>query len=424
MNRHNLTIKLKMQHIACFLFLIGIYSMGTISSMTSSWILSILIFFVAAFMFLISVSPKKAFIVETPMLLWIVSAMVCLIASLRTDAYIDIVFYFYTIVFILYISSLSSYSMEYMLNVLIGFSVVFAIGIYWQYFFPEMYYKYLYPLFAPEYQTSIRRQFYYHKMCTGFTSQTVVSAQFVLMGMGVIYSFLPRIRKKTTRILIFILIFFLFGALLLTGKRSSLFFLVLSLISVELFSTQSGKKITRFIGLLIGTIVLGYIVYSFILPLFSDSRNSITRIIEYMNSDEYDISNGRFLLYGLSLKAFAKNILFGRGWGWFKQTYGINHVHNIYLQLLCECGITGFLIFVLSMFQWFKMSVKLLKQYIDNRKSQMYVLLRFSLFTQIFVFLYGLVGNPIYDYNFLFWYILSIGVAFYVKKSGYNRLRK
>src|SRR5699024_7296327 len=67
-----------------------------------------------------------------------------------------------------------------------------------------------------------------------------------------------------------------------------------------------------------------------------------------------DVTSGRTILYEKALNLFYENPILGIGWKEFKQlTYGLlsstsgSHPHNIYIQLLVELGIIGFLLFVI-----------------------------------------------------------------------------
>ena len=60
-----------------------------------------------------------------------------------------------------------------------------------------------------------------------------------------------------------------------------------------------------------------------------------------------DISTGRFDLYEIAYKAFSQSPIFGIGAGLFKEvTHAYTDVHNAYLQVLCEQGIIGLILFI------------------------------------------------------------------------------
>ncbi len=66
--------------------------------------------------------------------------------------------------------------------------------------------------------------------------------------------------------------------------------------------------------------------------------------------DVEEFSNGRLLLWRLAWEKFLEKPIFGHGWRYFseigfEETGNINaiNVHNIYIQLLCETGVVGFI---------------------------------------------------------------------------------
>lgn len=394
--------------------------MSTLTSIFVTWYIADIMFLFSAGVILISSGLVKLTKVEISSLGWMMIVGVCIVQSLRAGHYLDLVVYlFLTPVFFLMIN-LNVNAMYHSMTIMVLAGLFFSLGEFWQLLFPSQFYAWLYPRFGPAYQRSILRQFRYHKMCTGFTSQTVVSAQFILMGLYALFCITQRKRnmsaKKSIDFVAWILIFFMAGGILLTGKRSSFLFTVMGIAFTELLTTDHGKRIKRIMQVTLFFIAGGTIAAAF-LPFFSSSRNSITRILEVFSGSETDISNGRFQLYRWAYSGFRENMIFGKGWGWFKATYGIEDVHNTYLQLLAECGIIGFLLVVPVMLYWFWLCTKLMNRLLQYKTSQYYALMKFSLFTQLYILMYAMVGNPLYDYTFITWYALSIIIMYCVRKN-------
>ena len=67
--------------------------------------------------------------------------------------------------------------------------------------------------------------------------------------------------------------------------------------------------------------------------------------------------------------------------------------HNIYIQLFCENGIIGALVWLALLFRSLKLAIK-------NRHNN--DLVAFSRMTILFILAYGFLGNPIYEIQTLF----------------------
>ena len=96
------------------------------------------------------------------------------------------------------------------------------------------------------------------------------------------------------------------------------------------------------------------------------------------------------------------------------------NAHNVYLQLLCETGILGFLIFMSGAIELFVRTLKLLKKNIrDSFSIGSKGTIFFVLTMQIFFWLYSLTGNCLYDTMFGF-YSVSIGfvLGYLVQKKN------
>ena len=116
------------------------------------------------------------------------------------------------------------------------------------------------------------------------------------------------------------------------------------------------------------------------IPMFS----RINILINNLNSgSEADL---RVSLYALAWSHFIENPLFGIGWGNFRFTVIGTitkdtefEVHNIYLQLLCETGIIGFLLIVIPIIGFFIFTLLHIKKMKEEDEDSWFVLLIYSL---------------------------------------------
>lgn len=118
-------------------------------------------------------------------------------------------------------------------------------------------------------------------------------------------------------------------------------------------------------------------------------------------------------MYDLAIEKFQDNIIIGNGWGSYKYIYNQEMLnkereymdsHNIYLQLLCECGIIGFVVVVSGMLYVLIKSIKALVLNKSNETSRKY--LQLCLAFQIYVMLDGILGNAFHDIPILYPYML------------------
>lgn len=228
-------------------------------------------------------------------------------------------------------------------------------------------------------------------------------------------------RSKKKKMLIFTLISFF--ALLLTSKRGHLLFSIMALFGMY-FITSKGKVIpkilkTAFIGVTFLTVF--YLLGQFI-PVIS---NLLERFSTAGTDNE---SMTRFAMWNLCFEKFKEHPIFGIGWAqfpqqyyrylylpWYDEKYKFLNAHNVYLQLLCEAGIVGLLLFIMIVSFNLFMVIKTYKvtQSFDAFLPDGYKqTLAVSMTIQMFFLAYCLTGNGLYDYSFYFYmFAVSSGLA-------------
>ena len=130
-----------------------------------------------------------------------------------------------------------------------------------------------------------------------------------------------------------------------------------------------------------------------------------------LGESDVDITTGRVDFWKVAIQQFKENPILGIGWKafWHFEFFGANYdVHNIYLQLLCEVGIVGsilfYLLFVMALYRAIKIVIR---KNIDEKYKKVAL---FSVFYQVFFLLYGITGNPLYDASFYIMYFISIAL--------------
>lgn len=129
-------------------------------------------------------------------------------------------------------------------------------------------------------------------------------------------------------------------AILYTASRGSFLSLGLAITLIIIYYTRDSKN--SFWTKLIGLGILVVAVYLMTDSVSSSFEDQIARMTS-LNDDDSD--NGRFELWGEAFRVWEEYPIFGSGLGGM---YRINHyaTHNTYLELLSECGLIGFLLFM------------------------------------------------------------------------------
>lgn len=214
---------------------------------------------------------------------------------------------------------------------------------------------------------------------SGIAPQTGTAAYFVLVYLIIsLFVFLKRrdILSLGLNVIGFV-------ALLSTYKRAPLLVYILILLCCAAYflikrNRGNNKIIIKF---LIAALIIFMLIY--MISAFG---------YLFVEGDTDEISSGRWEVYTFMLEEFCKNPIIGNGFGYVLSMQGLAG-HNIYLQLLCEYGLFAILFFV-----WFYKNISYTYRNLKNSKDERFIINGISLCFQLFFLLYGLFGNPIYDY--------------------------
>lgn len=231
----------------------------------------------------------------------------------------------------------------------------------------------------------------YSHACAGLTGQTGQAALFTLLF---IFALTPYAMKNWK-------VLFLFPpaiiALMLTQKRS---FLFIGIFLVFVFLLHGSKRLNlhkkMFLITLLG--VLGIVVAYYVETYFD-----ISFLIEKIESGS---TSNRDVLWMNMFRIIEENPIIGCGLYSTDVILGMTG-HNIYIQLLCENGIIG------SIFFYALLSYSLMLALRTRNNAEETV---FSKISILFILLYGLLGNPIYEIQTLF--ILFVGMTVLKEKKN------
>lgn len=221
------------------------------------------------------------------------------------------------------------------------------------------------------------------------------------------------------RLIIAVLAFFAF---LLNGKRGTLVWCIVAIILTWFISTEKKSKfVTRLIIIVcVSAVLLQFAVEN--IP----SLNFIVERFSELGSD--NSSTDRLAMWGLALFNFMRSPLLGIGFLNFREQYSTNlaaqfirdladissysrlDAHNVYLQVLCEMGIIGFVLYMSAIVLLLKNTIRVLKYFSNTQEYQYKYAVMLSFCFQIFYLLYSLSGNCLYDMTF-YLYIIAMAIT-------------
>lgn len=224
----------------------------------------------------------------------------------------------------------------------------------------------------------------------------------------------------------YLLIAIMVFCLLLTGKRGPIVWFAVAFIVVYwLYNCDKPtSRAFKIAAIIVFTIAVVYVT-SFVV---SGVLNFVYRFIEM--AEQGDITTHRTELWGMGFNAFLKRPILGNGWFWFKynNTYGTTyHVHNCYVQWLCELGIVGSLpwfVFVISNFSHtVKMIIGIKKQRVIDFNENALRHLSFSALYQCYFLIFAFAATSFYEPECVLPYFFSCGITMYYW-SYYKNYRK
>lgn len=240
------------------------------------------------------------------------------------------------------------------------------------------------------------------------------------MGLGVLFAKLFVKGFALTRLLQIVGVF---AALMMTGKRTLFLIPVMGLIVFALFFSKK-HKFSIALGLSFA-LVMSLAVADSLIP-------QVSLVFDRLFADNGDLLSGRQVIWTYAMQMFESSPLIGRGFLSFNsyinahgfRYYGLlwnYQAHNVYLQLLAELGIVGFLLFVILLFT---LAFGLIRSFLiwkDTQGAEPVILLT-AVYWVMLIAVYSLTGNTIYYSCQLV--VLGICIAMYqtfrYKKALWN----
>lgn len=248
-------------------------------------------------------------------------------------------------------------------------------------------------------------QFYKIGSIAGITGQTGINVFYISIYIAIVYSKIVCTKNYKLYNIISLIIGFI--ALFLTAKRGPLItnIIVILLITI-IFGNINIKNFIPKVAIFIGISIIGWQIISEI----PQANIMIEKFETFTKSN--DITNGRTDLWYEAISYIKMNPIIGIGAYATPRVMG-EMTHNIYIQLILELGIIGFLFFALAMLKSFVLT---LKNYFKIKgkktlKDSEKVFFSISIYIQLYFLIYGISGNPLYGITFLMPYFISIAMG-------------
>lgn len=297
---------------------------------------------------------------------------------------------------------------------------IHVIATFFFFLFPSQWSKYAYPIFGTYIPGTGGGTRGYTAGLNGHysTNGTLVTIA-AMCTMVSLFCSDEKKRKKYVGLLIVEII-----AILLTQKRAHILFFALTFVVVYTFyNWKHGALKTIF--KLIGACFVGWFAVEFVIMYIPVLGQTFARF-QTVGEDAQTLT--RFTMWQYAWNLFKENKILGVGWGGYRYLFeklqmfeGAANAHNIYIQLLAETGIIGFCCFISIAIIGLVFAIKgllIAKKTINQQNKEAYL---YAATFQIFMLLYGLTGNVIYDFCFIYY---AFSVAASVGLITYGKERK
>lgn len=244
--------------------------------------------------------------------------------------------------------------------------------------------------------------FFSYGALTGFSFQTGITGYYLAVMEGFILTYILGKKKKNICNVIAILAFVIvYIFILLTMKRSQL--LSVMLLTIFFYCIYNKKHAFKVIFISIILLVAGYFVLV---------NTAVGQLIITKSLGDNPLS-GRDFIYRILFENFLHSPIFGNGFGYTLKT--VDHFrngHNVYLQILSENGVVGFILYFSLIYFYLKQSLKLFFSCL--RKKTNSTTSAFCLYIELLFVINCFFGNSLYDVYPL---IIFLSVTGIVKSS-------
>lgn len=384
-----------------------------------SYWMYIFLFIASAFAFLLKPKMQKS----PTIFLWSLFYLAIFISSLNQGAFFSgaNIRIFAIITFLLAFSEYDFEQVKIAIYIIIAYSIFQAAGIYLQLILPGVHnaiFNIITILFdlhegGIAYETMSDLGYF-----RGFSVNPGFAAIYIVNGIICLSIFkekIPKFRYYTLNSVLFL-------SLALTGKRGQLLAFTISFIVVYIFCSDSFVAHIKHVFAAVAVIGLLYLAGLYLYVHHPDMPGlSRTLNLLYGSSrDFYALTSGRTNLWDTALSLYKGNETFGIGWNQYLHIRGMLP-HNTYLQVLCELGIVGLVLFLVSLTITLVLTFQ---AYFNNMNGDCSgikkTLLRTFILFQIYFVIYSVSGNTLWDVSIYYMYFMLLAIS--IKYIGKNEL--
>ena len=235
------------------------------------------------------------------------------------------------------------------------------------------------------------------------------------MGIGVLFA---KIFTRGLNPKFIIQLGIVFGALMMTGKRTLFLIPLVSIVAFALFFSRS-HRVAKAMAVLLAVFVCLAVTYTFV--------PQVSLVFERFLADNGDPLSGREVFWTYAMEMFRSSPLLGEGFLSFNAYvnsrgflyYGEPwqfQAHNVYLQLLAELGIVGLLLFV-------SMLAILIFGLGRSAKKDPNIFNLTAFYWAVLIAIYSMTGNTIYYacQLMVFAVVVNIYLKYISPREGYSK---
>lgn len=244
----------------------------------------------------------------------------------------------------------------------------------------------------------------------GLAKENAAAAFLLNAGLATVFAeFFSSAKIRLTTVLQTILFL---AALLLTVKRTLYICPAVILIIFFCITKVKKDKIKYAVFIIAGICCL--IALSALIPQMGNMYQKL------ISSFFITTEDNRFMLSSKAFEIFLKKPIFGAGFGTYNQIVydtGLrynngmweSHAHNVYLQVLCENGIVGFILLFTPIIMFTLLSIKYLRN--TNCKPSSRYFLLFALYIHLLCFVYSCTGNVLFNTEQIYTWFFAMSVT-------------